>query len=615
MMIMKLLYLPDYTFRWLGAIAFMLSAAATFAPRNVSAQAPTGPLKVRLVKVAGNWQLQRDGKPFYVKGAGGDGSREELAAAGANSTRSWGVDKNTRSELDQAHKHGLTMAVGIWLGHERHGFDYSNQESTSAQLRTTLAHIQSLKDHPAVLVWGIGNEMEGSGDNPEIWKHVQRLAVEAKKIDPNHPVMTVIAGIGGQKVQNLHKFCPDIDIVGINAYGEAPEVPERYRALGGTKPYIVTEFGPTGTWECPKNSLGAVIELTSGQKADEYKKSSQAFERDQQLCLGSYAFLWGNKQEGTATWFGMLLPDGRRTAAVDTMTEIWSGKPPANRCPVIEQIELTGPLKVNSGDRVQVRLLASDPDGDKLKVRWVVTGEADSYSTGGDAQYAPPEIKEAIVKSDLSGATITAPEVSGIYRVYAYVDDGEPRGVATANVSIGVTGSAVRLGNQGKKVQLPLVVLDEPGTHPYTPSGFMGSATAVKVDDACATAAKSGAHCTRVTYDREGDWAGVVWQNPANDWGSKAGGFDLTGATALTFWARGGSGGEQVKFGMGLIGKDQPFHDTVKKEQMFTLTDQWKLYSINLEGADLRRIKSGFFFAVAGQGKPVEFFLDQVQYK
>ena len=439
-------------------------------------------IPVKLVKESGNWQLQRDGKPYYVKGAGGTGSLEQLAAVGANSNRSWGVDDEaeTRARLDEAHKNGISMAFGIWLQHERHGFDYSNTSAVAKQLETSLAHIKNFKDHPAILVWGIGNEMEGSGDNPEIYKHIEKLAAMAKKEDPNHPVMTVIAGIGGKKVEMLHKHCPSLDIVGINSYGGARVVPKDYRKLGGTKPYIVTEFGPTGTWECAKNSLGAVIELTSQKKADEYKASAMEFAKDKELCLGSYAFLWGNKQEGTATWFGMLMPDGKRTAAVDTMSEIWSGKPPANRCPKIDKIKLVGPVDVRNGDEVQVELEASDPEGDSLNVRWVVTGEADSYSTGGDKQNAPPLYDESILKSDLTGATIKAPETSGTVRIYAYVDDGDKGGVATANVTIGVKG-----GLAGRKVQLPMVVLDEPEDETYASSGYMGSVDSLKLDPAC----------------------------------------------------------------------------------------------------------------------------------
>ena len=502
----------------------------------VAAQTTANPIPVKLVQESGNWQLQRDGKRYYVKGAGGGGSLKLLAAAGANSNRSWGVNDETRARLDEAHENGLTMAVGIWLAHERHGFDYSDEDALAKQTDKTIAYVKSFKDHPAVLVWGIGNEMEGSGDNAAIFQQIEKLAALVKKEDPNHPVMTVIAGARGRKVEMLHKHCPSIDIVGINAYGEAKSVPQEYRKLGGTKPYIMTEFGPTGTWQCPKNSLGAVIELTSGQKAEEYKASSAEFAKDTELCLGSYAFTWGNKQEGTATWFGMLLPDGKRTAAVDTMTEIWSGKPPANRCPVIEEFKLISPLNVTGGNQVRVNLVASDPEGDSLNVRWAVTGEAESYSTGGDKQESPPEYKESVVKSDLEGATIKVPNISGTVRIYAYVDDGDQGGAATASLTIGATA-------RGKKVELPMVVLNKTGESAYAASGYMGSTDSLKLDDTCEDQPHSGEHCTRVTFDRNDDWGGVVWQHPTDDWGDKPGGFDLTGAKELTFWARGSSGG------------------------------------------------------------------------
>ena len=587
--------------------SFCLSAGALHSP--VLAQTDAKAVSVKLVEESGNWKLLRDGKPYYVNGAGGNGSLELLAAAGANSNRSWGVGEGTRARLDDAHENGLTMAVGIWLEHERHGFSYSDADALAKQSGKVLAQIKRLKDHPAVLVWGIGNEMEGNGDNPAIYQHIEQLASLVKKEDPNHPVMTVIAGIGGPKVEMLHKFCPSIDIVGINAYGTAKTVPKKYRELGGVKPYIVTEFGPTGTWECPKNSLGAVIELTSQQKAVEYETSAKAFAKDQQLCLGAYAFLWGSKQEGTATWFGML-PDGKRTAAVDTMTEIWSGKPPANRCPKIENFKLVGPVNVKNGDQVQIKLRASDPEGDRLNVRWVVTGEAESYSTGGDKQTAPPAYQESIVKSGLKGATISAPDISGTVRIYAHIDDGDQGGSASASLTIGVTSD-----NRGKKVRLPMVVLDEPGGKDYSASGFMGSAQSLKLDHSCEEQPHSGSHCTRVTYERNDDWGGIVWQHPANDWGSLSGGFDLTGAKELSFWARGRKGGERVKFGLGIIGKDKPFHDSFKAEREYLLKEKWTQYSIDLEGEDLRRIKSGFFFTLAGQGAPIEFFLDRVEYK
>ena len=55
---------------------------------------------------------------------------EALAAAGANSVRTWSTD-GAGDILDEAPRHGLTVTVGIWLGHERHGFDYGNAEAVA----------------------------------------------------------------------------------------------------------------------------------------------------------------------------------------------------------------------------------------------------------------------------------------------------------------------------------------------------------------------------------------------------------------------------------------------------------------------------------------------------
>src|SRR5206468_5243344 len=142
--------------------------------------------------------------------------------------------------------------------------------------------------------------------------------------------------------------------------------------------YIVTEFGPAGTWESTKNTWGVAIEPTSTQKAEAYRKGYQQAIASQQLCLGSYAFVWGSKQEATATWFGMLLPDGSRLAAADAMAEVWSGKSSANRCPAIASLKLQGSDQVAPGASVQALLDASDPENDALTVRWVLQNEVKS---------------------------------------------------------------------------------------------------------------------------------------------------------------------------------------------------------------------------------------------
>jgi hypothetical protein len=102
-------------------------------------------------------------------------------------------------------------------------------------------------------------------------------------------------------------------------------------------------------------------------------------------------------------------------------------------------------------------------------------------------------------------------------------------------------------------------------------------------------------------------------------------GLDLSGATALTFWARGQRGGERVSFFLGGVGRDPdtgrpvaPFPDSlpvVKRE--VTLSPQWTLYSFDLQGLDLHYVLGGFGWAASAAENPggAVFFLDDIVYQ
>lgn len=593
--------------------ALVIACLATLA---LSSVASAGPVKVELHGGADGWELLRDGKPYRIKGAGGNASKQLLARCGGNSLRTWGVDAGTQALLDEAAQLGLTVALGIWLGHERHGFDYGDERRVKQQLETARRAVERYKDHPALLMWGIGNEMEGrDGDNPAAYRAVQEIAMMVRRLDPDHPTMTAIAEIGGPKVANVHQYCPDIDILGINTYAGAASIPERYREAGGTKPYVATEFGPPGPWEVGRNELDTIDEPSSSEKAEWYRRAYLAFEADRQLCLGSYAFMWGSKQEATPTWFGMFLPDGARTRVVDTMAELWSGRAPADLSPSIERLSIDRNDNLKPGDTVKATLAASDPEGDPLTVEWRLCLHAGGHVTGGDLQNAPLSFREAVVRSDAESAEIKIPGSGGLYRLFAFVHDGKGGG-AVANVPLRVEGPEITLPPPpGRKVGLPLVVGGDGGTAPFAPSGWMGNSVAVTMDAACEIEPHGGKTCLQFTYGEPDGWAGVVWQDPPDDWGEKPGGYYLVGATKLTFWARGQDAGENVNFGFGLLGRDKRYYDTGQAEINVTLTKEWQQYTIDLTGKDLSRIKSGFYWSLAGQGKPVTFYLDDIRYE
>ncbi len=392
------------------------------------------PVKVEIVKQGDSFQLLRDGQPYFIKGAGGSNNFATLKRAGGNSLRTWGAE-NLWGQLGEAQALGLTVTVGIWLGHKRHGFDYNDPAKLASQTETTRNYIGYYRNHPAVLMWALGNEMEnGDSNSAAIWKHIGELAKMAKKLDPNHPVMSVVAEISPEKIADIKKYAPDLDLLGVNSYAGLPTLGKRLKEFGWEKPWVVTEHGPAGQWEAPKTSWGATIEPTSTEKgkiyADMYNKGIAAHKG---WNLGSYVFLWGEKQEETATWFGMFLRTGEALASVETMASIWGGTSGPNRAPVISAVKLTGDnASVKPGASLEASVDVADPDKDVLQFDWLIQPEQNERLSGGQDEKRLEEIRHAISGSGPK-VKVTVPTVPGNYRLMLYIHDGQGK-AATGNI-------------------------------------------------------------------------------------------------------------------------------------------------------------------------------------
>ncbi len=401
---------------------------------------------VRIVARSGGYTLMRNGQPFFIKGAGGGPQYlDEAVAAGANSIREWSVDEVA---LEHVRQQGMTALVGLALGIPRQGFDYLDTAAVQKQFEKTIAVVHRLKSNPAVLIWALGNEVElGANDQQRLpaWKALEQLARAVKREDPAHPVIIVLAGPGKNKLQELDQYCPSLDAVGINTYGGIVSLPETVAAQGFRRPYIVTEFGPRGHWEVAKTAWGMPIEDTSSEKAALIDKGYEHAIAHQPQCLGSYVFLWGQKQEKTQTWYGLFLDDGAHVAGVDTMQHLWTGKWPAHRAPVIDgtivakaqDADAQGAQDVfRPGTRVVCSIKTSDPDGDPITVKWEVRPDvANNRSNGGDFEPPAAPIDGAVEQQDGQSAVIRVPENAGDYRVFAYVRN-QYKAAATANLPI-----------------------------------------------------------------------------------------------------------------------------------------------------------------------------------
>ena len=155
----------------------------------------------------------------------------------------------------------------------------------------------------------------------------------------------------------------------------------------------------------------------------------------------------------------------------------------------------------------------------------------------------------------------------------------------------------------------------------FTPSGWMGDYGDVKVDDSNTTDPADGKTCIKITYSAKGTqgagWTGVFWQHPSNNWGEKAGGFDLSAYKRLTFWARGEQGGEKIaEFKMGGITGEHGDSDSASVGPI-VLTKDWKKYTIDLSDKNLSHIIGGFAWSASRDDNPNGFvaYLDEIRYE
>lgn len=412
-----------------GVFVFLGAAAAAWCAQ------------VRIEQQGGGRRLLVDGKPFYVKGAVAASRFELLKESGANAIRTYAP----AGELDRIHSLGLMALTGLPLGIQRRGFDYGDAQAVEAQRARIREIVTRFKDHPAVLMWAIGNEPEIQ-TTPEqrrpLWREVNRIAAMIRRIDPHHPVITVVGGQYKQMLHELVEQVPEIDAIGLNAYQDMLTMPEDIARQGWKRAYVVTEFGPRGHWQVPKTPWKIPIEDTSTEKAEFYEKAYRHAVEGQPNCLGSFVFYWGQKMEKTHTWYGMFLPDGSRTQAIDVMTRLWTGAWPANRAPRVSRVRATPegePRHVyRPGVAIECGIEASDPDGDAVDVTWDVRVDAaDDPRVGGDWEPDQPPIPGAVIERSGSKARIRLPEKPGNYRVFAYARDGKGS-AGTANLPVRV---------------------------------------------------------------------------------------------------------------------------------------------------------------------------------
>lgn len=394
-------------------------------------QQPAGPVKVEVVGSQGNYQLLRGGKPYLVKGAGAITSNyAELARRGGNSVRTWNIDM-AQTRLDQAMEAGVTVSLCLPVVAPRYGFDYKDETFLIAQRTRVWAAVERYRDHPALLSWILGNELNYAHTDPALWDEINNLSRIVHHLDPNHPTTTAIAGLEEDVIRAVQERAPDLDFLSFQVYGALALLPEFAGGILSDTPFMITEWGPLGHWEVDATEWGAPIEQNSSRKAKHYLDQYRKFISPHLgNGLGSYAFLWGQKQERTPTWYSMFTYSGETTEAMDALQTAWTGAEPGNRAPRVKSLLLHGKnawqnVTLLPGESYIARLSASDPDGDNLRYQWALRPESRASAEGGDFETPIEEIDGLIENTTLRHIVMRAPDTPGAYRLFVEIYDGK----------------------------------------------------------------------------------------------------------------------------------------------------------------------------------------------
>lgn len=392
-------------------------------------------VKTVIQKDGKDFVLSRDGKPYFIQGVAANSLFRQAAESGANSVRISHHDL-AAAALDSAHAAGLTVTVVLRIPTREQGFNTSNSSEAAALIESFNSVILAHKNHPALLMWAAGIEINRLEQGNSVYALVNNLAKLCHVLDPNHPVMTILGGASKEEINLVKKNIPEIDLLGINTYDALEGLPSAMRAWGWTKPYVVSEWGSSSDKNAPKTTWEAPVEQTSTEKALAYRRRYEdAIAVDVRYCLGSFAGIWGTRFSSTPTWQGLFLDSGEMLGGADELNQIFTRKRPANLAPEISSVKIASQTAFDNvilglDSEFSAWVQASDPDGDSLSYRWEVL--ADTFF------YAPPEtrpepISGLIVNNYGQRISFRTPDKQGMYRLYVYVYDRRGK-AATGNI-------------------------------------------------------------------------------------------------------------------------------------------------------------------------------------
>jgi hypothetical protein len=390
--------------------------------------------KVFIENRNGKYTLIRDGKPFNIKGASGFTYLKKLSEIGGNTIRIYDTI-NIKSILDDAEANHLAVIVGLPLADNKIFNEfYDDTAKVNSQFRAYSNLVGKYKNHPAILMWCMGNELDFKPDIKyrKFYSAYNNLVDMVHRVDPDHPVTTTVIDVRHDIISNI-KLRTQTDLISINSFGGLRTLRKQLKDFSWfwNEPYLIMEWGINGPWRPneEKTSWEAFIEGASSKKAEQYLQTYQQYlPLDDPRMLGSFVFYWGQKQEYTHTWYSLFDENGCTSEVVGVMQHIWTGKWSEHPAPQINYmlIDKRGAfdnLMYKPGKVANAEIYMTKGDSSISNVKWELYHE-DWYRKDNvkNSKKLTP-IDSLFIDRRNFKATFSAPTQEGPYRLFATVFD------------------------------------------------------------------------------------------------------------------------------------------------------------------------------------------------
>jgi hypothetical protein len=309
-----------------------VAPARTASARSVSAGARSAGSVVAVQGSGYRFSLTVDGAPMVVRGMGYnpwyaglpveerraryDRDFAAMQEIGVNALEGWFQDQFDEVTLDAAQRHGLRVIVPFELNQD---YDYADPAIRERFRGEVGDWVRRYRKHPAVLMWGPGNEVMHRLIFPTAVKGQQDASAEARadayaafyvelmdmihELDPNHPVVyrdaeDLYFARFRQAFQRDGKPRPWF-IYGMNVYTQRlAEDIERWPSHAVDAPLLISEFSPGG--------VGPV------ERPQSFGWYWSVIRARPEMVLGGVVYTWSTQgPEDLDRVFGLTDPDGK----------------------------------------------------------------------------------------------------------------------------------------------------------------------------------------------------------------------------------------------------------------------------------------------------------------